>query len=334
MSDAVHQATRTGGRLAAAAVFGAAAMAGSVMDRATATSPAAPAMLAGDFHIHGMPGDGALPVWEIQREAVRRGLDVIAITNHDDNLSYRIAQASGLLKPYPIVIPGQELTTSRFHIAAIGVRTMVSATLSAQEAFQRFTRREGRHRCASLPRSWREDDEAALRMLDGSEVSHPIVIGRAQRGAELLQFFQRARRLNPDIAPIASTDFHLGNPLGLCGTYLMVDEVSEAGVLDAIRRGRTVASGIGDRLVGDDDLVSMVKAGPRRAQPASGAMESRRGQRSSHSLLWPHGSSSTRIIFQARPADSGRTLLRRAHTPPPLRHHRSRGSWGSATYRR
>ena len=268
--DAVHQEKRIGGRLAAAAVFVAAVIAGSVVDRATATTPVAPTVLAGDFHIHGMPGDGALPVWEIQREAVRRGLDVIAITNHNDNLSYRIAQASGLLKPYPIVIPGQELTTSRFHIAAIGVRTMVSATLSAHEAITAIHAQGGIAIAAHpSPRSWREDDEAALRMLDGSEVSHPIVIGRPHRGAELLEFFQRARTLNPDIAPIASTDFHLGTPLGLCRTYLIVDDVSEAGVLDAIRRGRTVATGPGDRLIGDDEHVKAVRAHLKPPQPAN-----------------------------------------------------------------
>jgi hypothetical protein len=217
-----------------------------------------------------MPGDGALPVWEIQREAARRGLDVVGITNHNDNLSFRVAQASGLLKPYPIVIPGQELTTSGFHMAAIGVRKMVSPYLSARESIGAI-HAQGGVAIAAHPvrRSWLENDDEALRMLDGAEVSHPLLLGRAEWGGELLEFLQRARTLNPGIAPIGSTDFHLGAPLGVCRTYLIVDDVSEAGVLDAIRGGRTVASGPGDRLVGDEEQIRVVRAHLKPPQPAS-----------------------------------------------------------------
>ena len=71
-----------------------------------------------------MPGDGFLPVWEIQKEAARRGIDVVAITNHNHNLAWRIAQSLGLLAEYPLVIPGQELTTPTFHMAAVGVTSI------------------------------------------------------------------------------------------------------------------------------------------------------------------------------------------------------------------
>ena len=48
-------------------------------------------ILAGDFHVHSFPGDGSLPPWEIAREARRRGLDVVALTNHNSLLSSRLA---------------------------------------------------------------------------------------------------------------------------------------------------------------------------------------------------------------------------------------------------
>ena len=258
------KATRT----AAAVVFVGAAIVGSMLDRGgVRTPPVAPAVLAGDFHVHGMPGDGALPVWEIQREAARRGLDVVAITNHNDNLSFRLAEISGRLKPYPIVIPGQELTTAGFHIAAIGVRTMVSPYVPARDAIA-MIQAQGGVAIAAHPvrKSWLENDDEALRLLDGSEVAHPLSLTHPRQAAQLVEFHARVRRVNPDIAPIGSTDFHLGIPLGVCRTYLIVDEVSESGALDAIRRGRTVASVPGGGLIGDDQHVRMVQAHLRPPQ--------------------------------------------------------------------
>ena len=128
-----------------------------------------------------MPGDGALPVWEIQREAARRGLDVIAITNHNDNRSFRLARATGQLQPYPIVIPGQELTTGGFHMAAIGVRTIVDPYLPAHEAIARIHAQGGVAIAAHpVSHSWTENDSEALRTLDGSEMAHPLLLDRSR----------------------------------------------------------------------------------------------------------------------------------------------------------
>ena len=242
-------------------MFAGAVAVGSLTDLPRPAAPPAPAVLTGDFHVHATPGDGALPVWEIQREAARRGLDVIAITNHDGNLALRIAQASGLLKPYPIVIPGQEVTASNFHLAAIGVLTVVSPRLPLRAAIDAI-HAQGGVAIAAHPvrRSWLDDDHDGLSGLDGVEVGHPSILDGAYRGLEMVEFFRRVQNLKTKIAPIGSTDFHVGAPLGLCRTYVIVNEVSTAGVLDAIRRGHTVASGPGDRLIGADEHVAAIRA--------------------------------------------------------------------------
>jgi hypothetical protein len=48
-------------------------------------------------------------------------------------------------------------------------------------------------------------------------------------------------------------------PLGLCRTYLLVDEPSAAGALDAIRRGRTVATDPHGRFYGQPAHVEAVE---------------------------------------------------------------------------
>jgi hypothetical protein len=257
-------------RLAGAGAFAAAVVAGTISDVTVKAVPGGTTVLVGDFHVHGMPGDGALPVWEIQREAGRRGLDVVAITNHNDNSSLRLANGLGLVKAYPIVIPGEELTTRDFHMAAVGVTTMIDPRLPARDAIAAIHAQGGVAIAAHpVATEWRVEDPEALKALDGAEVAHPIILGGSKWDVQLREFFQRTRAVNPDIAPIGSTDYHMAMPLGLCRTYLIVDEISREGVLDAIRRGRTVASGPGDRLVGADEHVNAVKAHLKPPQPSN-----------------------------------------------------------------
>src|SRR6185436_19907626 len=72
--------------------------------------------------------------------------------------------------------------------------------------------------------------------------------------------YERARRLNPRVAAIGSSDFHaMPVPVGTCRTLLFVRERTEAGVLDAIRNGRTVALDETGQLYGDPELVALAK---------------------------------------------------------------------------
>jgi len=256
-------------RTIAAITFLACVVTGTLIDPAGRTRPAGPTVLVGDFHVHAFPADGMLPVWSIQREAERRGLDVVAITNHNRNFAMPLARASRLLNDYPIVIPSQELTTPRFHMAAIGVTKMIDWRLPAADAIDAI-HAQGGVAIAShpVPKSWTDDDPRVLASLDGAEVAHPTILGIVKRQNQLLAFYERVRRVNPDLAPIGSTDFHGGGPLGVCRTYVIVDEVSVGGVLEAIRHGRTVAAGPDDRLIGDPELLQIVQQHLARSQGA------------------------------------------------------------------
>ena len=235
--------SRTG--LVAVAVFVGVLVVGTLVDEPRQTAPPSPQTLIGDFHVHAMPGDGFLPVWEIQKEAARRGVDVIAITNHNHNLAMRIGERLGLLADYPLVIRGQELTARTFHMAVAGTTTVIDSGLSAAQALDAIHAQGGVGIAAHpFARSWRDGDVEALRKLDGAEVAHPAVKLRPEWGPELRAFYERARRVNPDLAPIGSSDFH-GGRVGVYCTQLTVSEASQAGVLEAIRQGRTAAFGPG-----------------------------------------------------------------------------------------
>ncbi|HYZ55249.1 MAG TPA: CehA/McbA family metallohydrolase [Streptosporangiaceae bacterium] len=75
--------------------------------------------LAGDLHTHTLHSDGALTVCELARLAVERGMDFIAVTDHNTVSHHRELAAAG--SRYGItLLPGQEVTTSYGHAGALG----------------------------------------------------------------------------------------------------------------------------------------------------------------------------------------------------------------------
>ena len=70
------------------------------------------------------------------------------------------------------------------------------------------------------------------------------------------------------LAAIGSSDFHFTAPIGLCRTFLFVTERSPAGVLDAVRRGATVACDARGATYGPAELSAAVAVECRRAATA------------------------------------------------------------------
>ena len=94
---------------------------------------------------------------------------------------------------------------------------------------------------------WDSFGPEALRKLDGAERLHPMIFHHPQGRAELATFAERAslHRARP-LAGVGSSDFHSMVVLGRCRTFVFAREVSEAGILEAIREGQTMAFADGD----------------------------------------------------------------------------------------
>jgi len=92
-------------------------------------------MLKCDLHVHtNYSRDGESSVEEIIRAAERRGLDVIAITDHDtvEGAKYALTIETGIL-----VIPGIEISTKAGHLIALGITGPVPAGLDFFESVRR-----------------------------------------------------------------------------------------------------------------------------------------------------------------------------------------------------
>jgi predicted metal-dependent phosphoesterase TrpH len=241
-------------------------------------------VLAGDFHVHAFPGDGALPPWEIRREAERRGLDVVAITNHNRMLASRLGRALSRRAGAPLVLAAEEVTTPGAHVVAAGIERPVDWRLPLPRLADAIHAQGGVAIAAHPAREfWAAFTDAALQKFDGAEVAHPMVaLDRAAR-ADLSAFYARARSLSPHLAPIGSSDFHVFAPMGWCRTYVLAGEPTESGVLDAIRRGRTVAVDLEGHAYGDPASIELVERG--RAARASATEGDHRGWAAAASAL-------------------------------------------------
>ncbi|HKE85832.1 MAG TPA: CehA/McbA family metallohydrolase [Vicinamibacterales bacterium] len=238
-------------------------------------------VLAGDFHVHAFPGDGALAPWTLRDEAGHAGLDVLAVTNHNRTFTAHLARWLAGMSNGPIVIAGQEITNPRYHLIAIGIERTVNASQPAAGAIADVHAQGGVAIAAHPTLMFRGyDDDATVAALDGTEAAHPADVPEEQE--MFAAFFERARRLKPSIAPIGSSDFHASPSLARCRTLVFAREPSASGVIDAIRSGRTVAVDQNGRQYGDPALIGLIA----HTSPAGRSDEQAGWRQLSVALAW------------------------------------------------
>lgn len=215
-------------------------------------------ILAGDFHVHAAPGDGSLTPSALRDEAARAGLDVIAITNHNQLAAAPLVSALAADANQPIVLLGEEVTHPHYHLIAVGIEHVVRSDVSVAEAVAAIHAQGGVAIAAHPTRTFTGYDDVALAVVDGTEVAHPERVEKYRR--EYIETFARARQLNAHVAPIGSSDIHNSLSIGQCRTFVFARERSARAVIEAIRAGRTVAADERGRLYGDASLVARVRA--------------------------------------------------------------------------
>jgi predicted metal-dependent phosphoesterase TrpH len=253
----------TSQRGVAALLFVSGLLIGTLSDK----SPASPAkfengfwILAADLHVHSFPGDGGLSPWDLLTEARRRQLDVIALTNHNQVFGARVARWLSRTSRGSMALVGQEITAPNYHLIAIGVNEAIDWRQPASAAIEAIHQHGGIAIAAHpMHEFWPGFDTRALELLDGAEIAHPVMFDNEERRIELANFYQRAKERNARVAPVSSSDIHFLAPVGRYRTYVFTRELSEHGVLDAFRHGRTLASDSHGNVYGDPSLIRLLK---------------------------------------------------------------------------
>ena len=184
-----------------------------------------------DLHIHSNYSDGHASVVEIIDAAVHRGLDGIALTDHDNMRG--IPAARKYIKEQKldlILIPGVEVTTSEGHLLVLGVEEPPKRKLSPEETIEAAHTLGG---IADVPHPYHPFRNAIGRIpnADAVEVYNSKHIFGLANGRAWVE----ARRRHMPM--VAGSDSHFAETVGLGVTELDAEDVDE--VLEAIRAGRT-----------------------------------------------------------------------------------------------
>lgn len=224
-------------------------------------------VLAGDFHVHSFPLSwSTLSPFDTVWEARRLGLDVIAMSGHNNVEVSQVGRWFSRRIGGPIVLTAEEVHAPSYHMIAVGIEHTVSWRQPAASAIDEIHRQGGIAIAAHpLAEYWPGWDAAAMSRLDGAEVVHPSIFYDGDRRQQIRQFFARRK-----LTAIGSSDIHYSWIMDFARTYVFVTERSERGVLDALRHGHTVVYDRDGQAFGDPELIKLDAAPPLEARPPSG----------------------------------------------------------------
>ncbi|MEV2270557.1 CehA/McbA family metallohydrolase [Nonomuraea africana] len=235
---------------------------------------------AGDFHAHTVHSDGALTIQELAALATCRGLDFLAVTDHNT-----VSHHPHLAKVREItLIPGQEVTTDRGHANVFGDVGWVDFRQPAD--------------------TWAERGLMSVNHPLGGDCAWLHPMAERPRVAEVWHsgWWDRrwgaplawAQAWRDDVIVIGGSDFHRHGADGLPGeptTWVLAEHPGE--ILEGVRAGRTaVSAGPGAPLLLrlGDELLALDAGGLVLVRPG-GARQVVRGDRA----LLPAGAGPFRL---------------------------------------
>jgi hypothetical protein len=199
--------------------------------------------LAFDGHVHsGRSHDGADSYEAILLRAAERGLDAVAIADHNDFDYRRAAEELGRLKAegrvpeHLLLVPAQEVTTLDGHVLAYFIEHRVEPGMSAA-ATVRAIHAQGGLAVAAHPLAKGGVGMNLARRLpfDGIEVRS----GASVFPVDLLRELESVDGDWGNRFVLASSDAHGAEGVGTFYTRIYVEEVSLAGLREGLRKRRT-----------------------------------------------------------------------------------------------
>lgn len=189
-----------------------------------------------DLHIHSnYSHDSDLAVDDILKQAVKKGLDGIAICDHNTLAGSHLAleRAKELDVPL-VVIPGMEVSTKKGHLLVLGIREEIPPDLSLQETI-RMSRQKGAVVIAAHPFKVRSVGDVDGLDLDAIETFNSrCIFGENRKAREMAQSLGKPE--------VGGSDSHLLATIGF-GYTEIEGQPDESSILQAIREGRTRSKG-------------------------------------------------------------------------------------------
>jgi len=199
-------------------------------------------ILRADLHTHTRLSDGLVSPFDIPKIAMRHGLDVVAVTEHNLLFPSRWAAWWSAHLGGPLVLTGEEITRKDCHVLALGLTRAVDPMLPLREVIAAVHRQGGVAIAAHPARRFWPVFDKVIDVLDGVEVLHPSIYLPRRKSfnwADMLTYYQRIRSRRPLVSAIGTSDYHFFKMLGIGRTYIFVKQRTQEEVLHALRTGKT-----------------------------------------------------------------------------------------------
>ena len=205
-----------------------------------------------DPHIHSIySGDARSKPIDIIKQAMKLGLDAIAISDHDSIEGSKIAIEIAKKIDDFLVIPSIEISSTNGHILGLGVENIIPKDLSPEETIEKIHEEGGIAIITHPFSSYREGlffkDKGSMAEIINSK-------GFSIEGVEVLNARYvfgysnfKANKLanNYNLAKIGASDSHFIGSIGNC--YTEIDDIDNEAtvddVIEAIRNRKTIAKG-------------------------------------------------------------------------------------------
>lgn len=191
-----------------------------------------------DLHVHTCYSyDAIITLEEVVAYSKKRGLDGIAITDHDTLCgALKLTRESEL-----IIIPGVEITTRQGHVLALNITTPISPRLGLSETIQRI-HDAGGIAVAAHPTAVGKEGLGLGRVTQTLDLDAIEVINSAAFPYFLSTYLSRRLAAELSLPQTAGSDSHIPETIGMAYTVIDADpEVDE--IIHAIKRGATIPTG-------------------------------------------------------------------------------------------
>lgn len=233
-------------------------------------------VLEADFHAHTRFSDGLLSPFDLVLQARRRGLDALAITEHNNTFPATMGRWFSEQIGGPTILIGEEVTTRDYHIHGVGLTERLDASQPLDSVIDEIHRQGGVAIAAHPIRRFWGSLVPARGRFDATELMHPIVFGRGQgrwSWDEMVAYYQDARASGQMITAIGSSDYHFFSPLGVCRTLVFIEpgardsRAEAAAIVEALKKGRTVVHDLEGGAYGDPALIEALTREPYEMRP-------------------------------------------------------------------
>jgi len=205
-----------------------------------------------DPHIHSIySGDARSKPIDIIKQAMKLGLDAIAISDHDSVEGSKIAIEIAKKMDDFLVIPSIEISSTNGHILGLGVENIIPKDLSPEETIEKIHEEGGIAIITHPFSSYREglffkDKGSMAEIINSKRFSiEGVEVLNARYVFGYSNFKANKLANNYNLAKIGASDSHFIGSIGNCYTEIndIDSEATVDDIIEAIRNRKTIARG-------------------------------------------------------------------------------------------